>query len=156
MLKILYYITSIISGVVTVTAFWVANKMTATFDPSRELYGGGNGNPGIFVFAFCIVFILYFALTVVLMFESFHLKKTKKTKGMLLAVYFFIASIISTRMLWQANQLQRYINENHPFMQVSLFSPFSNQIFFNVWTFIGAIAILAMLSFLMPKPKNIT
>ena len=48
MRKILFYISIILSGGLTAYAFSFANRLTATFDPARELYGGGNGNPGLF------------------------------------------------------------------------------------------------------------
>ncbi|MFJ8235541.1 hypothetical protein ACIQ34_07310 [Ureibacillus sp. NPDC094379] len=154
-MKILFYLSSIISGLITIGAFTLLNSLTATFNPTRDLYGGGNGNTALFFLIVSGLFMCYFAFTVILMFKAYHEKKSKKLKLILFGTYFVLTSVIFTRMLWDANHLMSYINENHPYMVVGLFSQFSNNIFFNFWTFIGSIAALAILSFLIPnKNKN--
>lgn len=62
-----------------------------------------------------------------------------------------MAIFIFARMFWTAISFKKYINENHPYMEVGLINQFSNSIFFNAWTFIGLVAFIAALSFVKHK-----
>lgn len=155
MRKILFYISVILSGGLTAYAFSFANRLTATFDPTRELYGGGNGNPGLFMFVLFSPIIFYFVFAVILLFESFYMRLTKKQKLMMFWLHFAIASIVFTRTTYTASNYQAYINKNHPYMEVGFISQFSNDLLFNTSTYIGMICVLGLLAFLMPSRKKV-
>ncbi|MBB4826412.1 magnesium-transporting ATPase (P-type) [Sporosarcina luteola] len=154
-MKVSFYLSSIISGLITIGVFKLVNHLTAVFDPSRDLYGGGNGNPALFFLMVGGLFMSYFAFTVVLMFYSYHANKNRKEKLLLLSIYSVIAIFIFSKMSAKAIKLKNYINENHPYKEVGLFNQFSNNIYFNVWTFIGSIAVLAIVSFLIPHKNRV-
>ena len=47
-MRILFYISIFISGLITAFMFFFAHRLTVSFDPANDLLGGGNGNPALF------------------------------------------------------------------------------------------------------------
>jgi len=150
-LRFIIYLTSIISGGITIWAFAIINSLTASFDPSRGLYGGGNGNPALFFLFASGIFILYFFVSLLFMLNTFHARQSNKVKLILFTIYSVLSVFTFTRMIWSAINLKIYINDHHPYMEVGLINQFSNNLFFNTWTFIGLVALTAALSFVLPQ-----
>ena len=48
-MRILFYISIFISGLITAFMFFFAHRLTVSFDPANDLLGGGNGNPACFL-----------------------------------------------------------------------------------------------------------
>jgi hypothetical protein len=153
MLKIFFYISVCISGLVTAAAFWTANRYTTVFDPERELFGGGNGNPGPFMFVIFLPVIIYFLFSLIILFESLFARLSRRSGSVFAVVFVIAAGVIFTTMLWQAKDMKDYINDNHPYMQVGLFNQFSNELFFNGWTFAGMVCVIGVLGFLYGRVK---
>jgi hypothetical protein len=153
MVRILFFLSVLISGLVTAAAFWTANRVTALFDPQRELYGGGNGNPGPFMFVVFLPIIIYFLFSLIVLFDSLYARLSRRWSSILSIVMLIAAGSIFTRMLLEAGEWRDYINEHHPYMEVGLFSQFSNDIFFNGWTFSGLVFVMGVLGFLYARVK---
>jgi uncharacterized membrane protein len=152
-LRILFFLSVLVSGLVTAAAFWTANQVTALFDPQRELLGGGNGNPGPFMFVVFLPIIIYFLFSLIILFDSLYASLSRCLSSILTIVLFIAAGVIFTRMLLEAVKWRGYINAYHPYMEVGLFSQFSNDIFFNGWTFSGLIFVMGVLGFLYGRVK---
>ncbi|MDI7743555.1 hypothetical protein QMK38_16250 [Lysinibacillus fusiformis] len=150
-MRFIFYITSLISGIITIWTFSFINSLTASFDPSGGQYGGGNGNPALFFMYTGGIFILYFFVSLLFMLNSFHARQTNKIKLILFTIYSVLSVFTFTRMIWSAINLKIYINDHHPYMEVGLINQFSNNLFFNTWTFIGLVALTAALSFVLPQ-----
>ena len=150
-MRFIIYLTSIISGGITIWAFAIINSLTASFDPSRGLYGGGNGNPALFFLFASGIFILYFFVSLLFMLNTFHARQSNKVKLILFTIYSVLSVFTFTRMIWSAINLKIYINDHHPYMEVGLINQFSNNLFFNTWTFIGLVALTAAISLVLPQ-----
>jgi hypothetical protein len=152
-LRILFFLSVLVSGLVTAAAFWTANQVTALFDPQRELFGGGNGNPGPFMFVVFLPIIIYFLFSLIILFDSLYASLSRRLSSILTIVMFIAAGVIFTRMLLEAVKWRDFINEHHPYMEAGLFSQFSNDIFFNGGTFSGLIFVMGVLGFLYGRVK---
>lgn len=150
-MKVLFYISIFISGIITAFAFYFAHLATVTFDPASNSLGGGNGNPALFfvVATFPVIFYFYFSL--IFVFEKFHkglsLKKEKWFKYSYLLFFIMIEGIT----FYRATIYRNYINTHHPYMKVGLLNQFSNHIFFNIWTFAALMSFIGFISFLTKK-----
>ena len=85
------------------------------------------------------------------MLNTFHSRQSNKVKLVLFTICSVLSVFIFTRMIWSAINFKIYINNNHPYMEVGLINQFSNNLFFNTWTFIGLVALTAALSFVLPQ-----
>ena len=47
-MRILFYISIFISGLITAFSIFFAHRFTVPFDPTNDLLGGGNGNAALF------------------------------------------------------------------------------------------------------------
>ncbi|MCK6207138.1 hypothetical protein KZX50_17000 [Bacillus infantis] len=153
MLRIFFYISVCVSGLVTAAAFWTANQYIVVFDPQWELYGGGNGNPGPFMFVVFLPSIIYFLFSLIILFDSLYASLSRRLSSILTIVMLIAAGCIFTRMLLEAGKWRDYINEHHPYMKVGLFSQFSNDLYFNGWTFSGLVFVMGVLGFLYARVK---
>ena len=67
-MRILFYISIFISGLITAFMFFFAHRLTVSFDPANDLLGGGNGNPSLFfvIAPGPVIFYFFFSLIFVL------------------------------------------------------------------------------------------
>ena len=146
-MRILFYISIFISGLITAFMFFFAHRLTVSFDPANDLLGGGNGNPSLFFVIAPGPVILYFFFSLIFVFKKLHkslsLTKQKWSKYSYLLVFIIIGVIT----FYRATIYRNYINTNHPYMEVGLLSQFSNHIFFNIWTFIALLSFIGFISF---------
>ncbi|WP_431028125.1 hypothetical protein [Lysinibacillus sp. LZ02] len=150
-MRSLFYISVIIAGLITAFAFFFTNLLTVSFDPANDMLGGGNGNPGLFFVVAPFLIILYFYFSMLFVFEQFHQRFTFKQQKWLKYSYLFVFLILTLYTFYRATMHRNYINANHPYMEVGLLSQFSNHLFFNVWTFIALLCLIAFLSFFVQK-----
>ncbi|PIC64114.1 hypothetical protein CSV79_08655 [Sporosarcina sp. P13] len=150
-MRIVFYISIFISGLITAFAFFYAHRLTVTFDPTNDLLGGGNGNPALFFVIAPGPVILYFFFSMIFVFEKLHKSLTLTKQKWFTYSYFLIFMIIGAITFYKATIYRNYINSNHPYMEVGLLSQFSNHIFFNVWTFIALLSFMGFISYWIKK-----
>ena len=150
-MRILFTISIFISGLITAFAFFFAHRLTVPFDPTNDLLGGGNGNAALFFVMAPGPVIFYFYFSLIFVFEKLHkilsLTKQKWFKYSYLIVFIIIGVIT----FYRATIYRNYINTNHPYMEVGLLSQFSNNIFFNIWTFVALLSFIGFISFWTKK-----
>ena len=150
-MRILFTISIFISGLITAFGFFFAHRLTVPFDPANDLLGGGNGNAALFFVMAPGPVIFYFYFSLIFVFEKLHkilsLTKQKWFKYSYLIVFIIIGVIT----FYRATIYRNYINTNHPYMEVGLLSQFSNNIFFNIWTFVALLSFIGFISFWTKK-----
>ncbi|WP_249659671.1 hypothetical protein [Lysinibacillus fusiformis] len=79
-MRILFLLSVVISGIVSVVGFAFTNMTTTLFDPTGDNFVGGNGNPGLMFVMFPMLIILYFFFAMMLVFEKLHKRFLMKRK----------------------------------------------------------------------------
>lgn len=148
-MRLLFWISVVISGCITISGFWLTNQYSATFDPNVDNFVGGNGNAGLMFIVFPSLFILYFFFAMMFVFEKLHEHfqvKRKSFQVMYVSVFLLLLSISVYRII----MFHQYIN---PFFEheIGYLNPFSNALFFNIWTFIACLSFSGFCSFYLKK-----
>ncbi|MEG0384432.1 MAG: hypothetical protein RR587_06925 [Solibacillus sp.] len=152
-MKILFWIGVIVSGVITIAAFAMANFLTAPFNPANPNVGS---NAALFFIAFPFLIILYFFFKMMFVFEKIHesLRLNFDTlKTIYLLTFVFFISFTVYRIIQFKQKIQPHFE-----YEIGYLNPFSNNLFFNVWTFSACLCISALGSFYLKfrlKPVEI-
>lgn len=151
-MRVLFWISVIISGMVTVAGFLLTNLATVPIIPDGDNYTGGNGNPSLMFVVFPSLIILYFFFAMMFVIEKLHerLPVKKRTLQISYAGAFLIIAGISVY------RIIAFRKEAQPFVEYELgyLNPFSNNLFFNVWTFIGCLCAAGFFSLYLKKNEQ--
>lgn len=146
-MRILFYSSIFISGLITAFAFFFAHRFIVPFDPTNDLLGGGNGNAALFFVIAPGPIIFYFYFSLIFVFERLHKSLSNTKQKWFKYSYLFVFIIIGVITFYRATLYRNYINTNHPYMEVGLLSQFSNHMFFNIWTFVALLSFIGFISF---------
>lgn len=147
MFKYVYIICTVLS----MYLFYLCNNFTEQLVIKDDLAGGGgNGNPGLFPWLFLLPFFLGFLLGTFIYLLKWIRRLKKKSIYYILFSSLVLSSIIVIITYKNANNLRERIIEVHPSFtnakQIDLLNTFSNDIFFNPYTFILVILMVLFLS----------
>lgn len=151
-MRILFWLSVIISGVVTVSGFVLTNLSTASIDPGGNNYTGGNGNIGLMFIVFPSLIVMYFFFAMMFVLEMVHERISitrRKLQIGYLGVFLLIVGISLYRIISFRNEAQQYVD-----YELGYLSPFSNNLFFNVWTFIACLCAAGFFSFYLKKRES--
>ena len=145
-------LVTIVTGVITIAAFWLANSWTATFDPTDIYKHGGNGNPALVITLGMLIYMTFY-FCMIFFFEALH-ERVNWSRKVLIVVYplLFVAIVVFT--YWRLISFYQDIHAYYDY-DIGLLNPYSNNLLFNVWTFIAGLVISAFLSlFTKKKPRK--
>lgn len=148
-MRILFWLSVVISGIVSIVGFALTNMTTTLFNPAGDNFVGGNGNPGLMFVMFPMLIILYFFFSMMFVFEKLHERfsvKRKLSQSYYSGVFVLILGITIYRIVSFRNEINSYFE-----YEISYLNPFSNYLFFNVWTFIACLCISGFCSFYIKK-----
>lgn len=150
-MRIIFMLSVLFSGIVSVVGFAFTNRMTSSFDPAGDNFVGGNGNPGLLFVMFPMLIILYFFFAMILVFEKLHTRFLVNRK-LIKACYAGIALLIFGMSI---NRIVSFQNEINPYFDydIAYLNPFSNHLFFNFWTFIACLCASGYCSFYLKGKK---
>lgn len=145
----------IFSGLLTIASFVLANVLAAS--PSEKI--GGNGNFGLIGFYFLFPFIIMFLAMSISTIHKFMLEKlARKTINLVTFGSLFITTLIALITFIRASQLRPILFEVSPNYRgvdsIPLLSPYSNAIFFNIFTFISLLLLCTFISGLLTKKRK--
>lgn len=141
-MRILFWLGVIVSGSITIAGFAITNFLTAPFDPTNLHVGV---NMALFFIAFPFLAILYFFFQMMFVFEKIHNKfqfSFDKLKTIYLTSFVLLISFSVYRIFQFKEKLQPHFD-----YEISYLNPFSNHLFFNIWTFLACLCISALGSF---------
>lgn len=148
-MKILFWLSVLISGSITIVGFFLTNKYTAIFDPNGDNFVGGNGNAGLMFIVFPSLFNLYFFFVRMFVFEklheNFHVKR-KPFQMVYVSVFVLLLFFAAYRIIMFHHYINPYFEH-----EVGYLNPFSNDLFFNVWTFIACLSFTGFCSFYLKR-----
>lgn len=145
-------LVTIVTGGITIVAFWLANSWTATFDPADLYKHGGNGNPALVITLGMLIYMTFY-FCMIFVFEAVH-ERVNWSRKVLIVVYPLLFFAIVTFTYWRMISFYYDIQPYYEY-DIGLLNPYSNNLLFNVWTFIAGLIISAFLSlFTNKKPRE--
>ncbi|MEK4424792.1 hypothetical protein [Solibacillus sp. FSL K6-1523] len=153
-MRILFWLGFIVSGFITIAAFAITNLLTVPFDPSNL---NGGGNVALFFIAFPFLIILYFFFKLMLVFEKIH-DHFQLNVDILKTIYFTSFVLLVSFTVYRIFQFKQKIQPYFEY-EIGYLNPFTNHLFFNVWTFLACLCISALGSFYLKfrlKPVEIS
>lgn len=148
-MRFLFWLSVVVSGIVSVVCFTFTNMTTTSFDPTGVNLVGGNGNPGLMFVMFPMLIILYFFFAMMFVFEKFHgrfLVKRKPFQACYAGMFVLISGITIYRIVSFRNEINPYFE-----YKISYLNPFSKHLFFNFLTFIACLCVSGFCSFYLKK-----
>ena len=144
-MRLLFTISVVLSGLITVAVIGVTQYFTPTFDAAGTNEMGGNGNAALFFIVFAMPIILYFLFAMVVVFEKLHTKYHVNRKR-------FIAGYTTLFLVLMGYTCYKIITFNkmaQPYFEekIGYLNPYTNDLFFNIWTLLAALCLMALLSF---------
>lgn len=151
-MKILFYSSVILTGLITIVALSITQHFAVTFHPEGNYTLWSNGNPGLFFILWPMLFILYFLFAMIFVFEAWHTRWHLRKKRMIpiyvgLAVVIF--SVTAYRIIHVKQQLESYFH-----VPIDYINPYSNHLIFNVWTILALLCVCAIISFYVGPKKT--
>ncbi|ATP39657.1 hypothetical protein CSE16_06100 [Solibacillus sp. R5-41] len=134
------------SGAITIAAFAMTNFFTAPFDPPIAL---------LFI-AFPFLIIMYFFFTMMFVFEKIH-ESLRINFDKLKTIYFTSFVLLISSTIYRIIQFKQKIQPHFEY-KIGYLNPFSNNLFFNFWTFLVCLCLSALGSFYLKirlKPVEI-
>jgi hypothetical protein len=148
-MRVLFWLSVFISGMITVTGFVLTNMSAVTLDPGGDNYTGGNGNPGLMFVVFPSLIIMYFFFAMMFVMEKVHERFSIKRRTWQIGyagAFFLIVGFSIYRIVSFRNEAQQYVD-----YELGYLSPFSNDLFFNAWTFIACLCAAGFFSMYLKK-----
>lgn len=148
-MRILFWVSVILSGIVTIAGFVLTNLTTVSIVPGGDNYTGGNGNPGLMFVLFPSLIIMYFFFAMMFVMEKLHERLAMKRRTLQISyagAFLFIAGTSVYRIMAFRNEAQQFVE-----YKLGYLNPFSNNLFFNIWTFIGCLCAAGFFSFYLKK-----
>lgn len=153
-MKFLFWFSIIISGIISISGFAFAYFTTSQITPTGDNNVGGNGNVGLIFILFSLLIIIYFFLSMIFVFEKIHNRFTVKKIPLQFIYFMLFIAIISL----SAYRIILFHDEMNPYFdyELSYLNPFSNDLFFNFWTFSACICLSGIFSFYSKKGSKKT
>ena len=136
-------VVTIVTGAITIAAFWLANYWTATFDATDLYKHGGNGNPALVITLGMLIYMTFY-FCMIFVFEKLYERVNWPRKVFIIGyplIFFTIVAFTYWRMFSFYHDIQPYYEHD-----IGLLNPYSNNLLFNVWTFLAGLVISAFLS----------
>ena len=148
-MRFLFCLSVVISGIVSIAGFALTKMTTSSFDPTGDNFVGGNGNPGLMFVMLPMLIILYFFFAMMFVFEKIHERFSVK-RNLFQACYSGVFVLILGMTIYR---IVSFRNEINPYFEyeISYLNPFSNDLFFNFWTFIACLCVSGFCSFYLKK-----
>lgn len=151
-MRVIFSISVLLSGLITVGAIWIVHQMTPDFNLNGTYEMWSNGNPALFFIVFPMPFIAYFLSSMIFVFEAIHNKYKVNRKRFIMGYTLLFIALVSYT-------LYRILDFNitaEPYFEyeIGYLNPYSNDLFFNVWTLLAALYIPATVSFYLEGRKN--
>ena len=149
-MRILFYISVVLSGAITVGAVAMTQKYTAIYNPNGMNDMWTNGNPMLFFMLFPMPIIAYFFIAMIFVLDNVHHRLGWQRKKALLvytSLFVFVSGFCVYRIVSFKQQAQPHFPED-----IGYLNPYSNGLFFNGWTLLAALLLCAIISFFARKP----
>lgn len=150
-MRILFYSSVLLTGIITVAALSITQHFAITFHPEGNYTRWSNGNPGLFFIVWPLLFIMYFLFAMIFVFETIH-RKWQLSKKRIIPIYAWIVGVIFSitgyRVYHVQQQLESYFN-----VPIEMINPYSNHLIFNFWTILALLCISAIVSFYVGPKK---
>ena len=152
-LKLILYITMFFTGLATIFVWASMNVLTPDFD--IDLYkANADGLYNGFYFQLGVIFIVYFAVVAVLLLRDFHRIFSPRTRIILTVLYGVLSIVVFFRTIRDAFQLKNALNSQQNEVFFSMINAYSTSIYFNMFTFVGFIIFLGLISLLLPAKST--
>lgn len=144
-MRVIFKISVLLSGVITLGAIWVAQHFTSKFnlDGMNEMWS--NGNPALFFIIFPMPIIAYFLFSMIFVFEAIH-KKYKVNRQRFIIGYTSLFIILISYTCYRIINFKKTAQPHFEY-EIGYLNPYSNDLFFNVWTLLATLCISALVSF---------
>ncbi len=152
-LKLTLYITMFLTGLATIFVWTSMNVLTPAFDIDLYTKNGNDLYNGLY-FKLGFIFIVYFAVVTVFLLRDFHRMFSSRTRIVLMVLYGVITIIVVFRTMSDAFQLKNALNSQQNEVVFSMINAYSTSVFFNVFTFVGFLIFLALISIVLPASNN--
>lgn len=149
-MRILFYISVLLSGAITVGSIVMTQKYTAIYNPNGMNDMWTNGNPALFFMMFPMPIIAYFLITMIFVFDNVHHRLAWQRKKALL-VYTSLFVLVSGFCVYRIVSFKQQAQPHFP-KDIGYLNPYSNDLFFNGWTLLAALLLCAIVSFFARKP----
>lgn len=151
-MRLLFTISVVLSGIITVGAIWVTQHFTSTFDATGTNEMWSNGNPALFFIVFAMPIILYFLFAMVVVFEKLHTKYHVNRQRFIAGyttLFLVLLGYTCYKIITFNKMAQPYFEE-----KIGYLNPYTNDLFFNIWTLLATLCLVALLSFYTSRPTK--
>lgn len=150
-MRIIFKMSILLSGLITIGAIFTVHQMTANFSPDGTNPMWSNGNPALFFIFLPMPIIAYFLFSMIFVFEAIHNKYKVNRKHFIISYTLLFVALVSYT-------LYRIVDFNRtaqPYFEyeIGYLNPYSNDLFFNFWTLLATLCISAILSFYLERRK---
>lgn len=152
-LKLTLYITMFLTALATIFVWTSMNVLTPAFDIDLYMKNADGLYNGLY-FKLGFIFIVYFAIVTVLLLRDFHRMFSSRTRIVLMVLYGVITIVVVFRTMSDAFQLKNALNNQQNEVVFSMINAYSTSVFFNVFTFVGFLIFLALISIVLPATIN--
>lgn len=152
-MKLTLYITMFLTGLATIFVWMSMNVLTPAFDIDLYMKNAEGLYNGLY-FKLGFIFIVYFAVVAVLLLRDFHRIFSSRTRIVLMVLYGVMTIFVVFRTMSDAFQLKNALNDQQNEVVFSMINAYSTSVFFNVFTFVGFLFFLALISLLVPASVN--
>ena len=148
-MKLIIYITAILTGLATIFLWTCMDVLTPAFDV--DLYkANADGLYNSFYLKIGWLFILYFAIVMVFIFRDLYAKFTQRTRTLILVIYGFLMILVVFRTMSSAFELKNALNANQNEVVFTMLNAYSTGIYFNFFTFVGFLVFLSLIALFLP------
>ncbi|MBD8036209.1 hypothetical protein H9635_05595 [Solibacillus sp. A46] len=151
-MRVFFIISVFLSGLVTFGAIWIVHQMTANFNPDGSNPLWSNGNPGLFFMLWPMPFIFYFLFSMIFVFEKIH-NTYKVNRRRFITGYTILFLALISFTLYRIIDFNRVAQPYFEY-EIGYLNPYTNDLFFNVWTLLAALCIPAIVSFYLEGRKK--
>jgi len=152
-LKLTLYITTFLTGLATIFVWMSMNVLTPAFDIDLYMKNAEGLYNGLY-FKLGFIFIVYFAIVAVLLLRDFHRIFSSRTRIVLMVLYGVMTIFVVFRTMSDAFQVKNALNGQQNEVVFSMINAYSTSVFFNLFTFVGFLFFLALISLLVPASVN--
>lgn len=152
-MKLTLYITMFLTGLATIFVWMSMNVLTPAFDIDLYMKNAEGLYNGLY-FKLGFIFIVYFAIVAVLLLRDFHRIFSSRTRIVLMVLYGVMTIFVVFRTMSDAFQVKNALNGQQNEVVFSMINAYSTSVFFNLFTFVGFLFFLALISLLVPASVN--
>lgn len=149
-MRMLFYISVLLSGAITVGMVAMTVKYTAIYNPNGMNDMWTNGNPMLFFMLFPMPIMAYFFIAMIFVLDDLHQKlgwQRKRALPIYTSLFLLVSGFCVYRIVSFKQQAQPHFPED-----IGYLNPYSNGLFFNGWTLLAALLLCAIISFFARKP----